>query len=631
MNAKDKKKWFLAVLLCLVMWAVCGCTGAKKMSIDTTLEMNSSFKGTRTMSALVPAGIFRQAFNSDLEALQDMVTEKCPSTLLCSADETDQGVEITMTLAFANLKDYTNKIGQILGKTPGIYYESSDSVFKDGFMIQENFTSRDLFGWLVDALKEENSQFSDMELEDIFENGNNIVSYNGQTFETEAQIHVEDMESHAFDSLSVELTMNDDDSFRVALNFFVDQDTYYDMGDDMDEVIKGLLPDGGVYDVTNVNEQRVYTIEFSTYNEKTLISQLNSVLHTDKCEFKVTENGDEADPFKARKDIVMYLDGSYFLDFGQADTELVYKLNVSSDYAFDSCESLTGFLKNYSFDNSNKYTSIFMNVGPSDKVQVSLTYAVDIQKIRIGTKVGTGNLLERELSFMFSPDQAELVGENFEERLRSRMSEDMVLNRTESENETIYSVRIEAENAEELSRKTSLFLDGSINEDMDEYTSLLTGGQMKKKLKTKTLAFEDRINLEGFLGSASVNEKIEYSIEYPKGYAVSFEENGHSDMITENNVLTCTTKDSIIIVKSKGEITNYSGITQLVLWWISLIAAILSFVINLRHIAGFIRHREKYLMKADLFKGKNIIFMTIGVVALVVWVFTSFRLFLRIY
>lgn len=82
------------------------------------------------MSALVPASIFRQAFKSDLEALQSMVTAKCPSTLLCSADETDQGVEITMTLAFANLKDYTNKIGQILGKTPGIYYESSDSVLK---------------------------------------------------------------------------------------------------------------------------------------------------------------------------------------------------------------------------------------------------------------------------------------------------------------------------------------------------------------------------------------------------------------------------------------------------------------------------------------------------------------------
>ena len=583
------------------------------------------------MSALVPASIFRQAFKSDLEALQSMVTAKCPSTLLCSADETDQGVEITMTLAFANLKDYTNKIGQILGKTPGIYYESSDSVFKDGFMLQENFTSRDLFGWLVDALKEDNSQFADMKLEDIFENGKNIVSYNGQTYETEVHIHVEEMESHAFDSLSVELTMNDDDSFKVALNFFVNQDTYYDMGDDMDEVIKGLLPDGGVYDVTNVNEQRVYTIEFSTYNEKTLISQLNSVLHTDKCEFKVTENGDEADPFKARKDIVMYLDGSYFLDFGRADTELVYKLNVSSDYAFDSCESLTGFLKYYSFDNSNKYTSIFMNVGPSDKVQVSLTYAVDIQKIRIATKVGTGDLLERELNFIFSSDQAELVGENFEERLRSRMSEDMVLDQTKSGNETTYTVRIEAENEEDLSRKTSFFLDGSVNEDAEEYTSLLRGGQMKKKLKTKTLAFEDRINLESFLGSASVNEKIEYSIEYPKGYAVSFEENGHSDMITENNVLTCTTKDSIIIVKSKGEITNYSGITQLFLWWISFIAAILSFVINLRHIVGYIRHREKYLMKADLFKGKNIIFMTIGVVALVVWVFTSFRLILRIY
>ena len=77
--------------------------------------------------------------------------------------------------------------------------------------------------------------------------------------------------------------------------------------------------------------------------------------------------------------------------------------------------------------------------------------------------------MERELSFIFSSDQAELVGENFEERLRSRMSEDMVLNRTESENETIYSVRIEAENAEELSRKTSLFLVSRVHQTYASY------------------------------------------------------------------------------------------------------------------------------------------------------------------
>ena len=54
----------------------------------------------------------------------------------------------------------------------------------------------------------------------------------------------------------------------------MNQDTYYDMGDDMDMAIKKLMPDGGVYDVNNVNEQRVYTIGFSAYNAGTLISQL---------------------------------------------------------------------------------------------------------------------------------------------------------------------------------------------------------------------------------------------------------------------------------------------------------------------------------------------------------------------
>lgn len=157
MGAKDKKKWLLAGLLCLMMWLLCGCVGNNKMSIDTTLEVSSKFKGQREMSAVVSESVFRQAFNGNLDELQGMVTEKCPSTLLCSAEEVNNGVLITMTLEFANLSDYTNKIGQILGKTPGIYFDASNSIFKEGYMLQENFTSQDLFGWLLDALKDKNS------------------------------------------------------------------------------------------------------------------------------------------------------------------------------------------------------------------------------------------------------------------------------------------------------------------------------------------------------------------------------------------------------------------------------------------------------------------------------------------
>ena len=630
MGAKDKKKWFLAGLICLMMWLLCGCMGNNKMSIDTTLEVNSKFKGQREMSAVVSESVFRQAFNSDLEELQQMVTEKCPSTLLCSAEEVNSGVRITMTLEFASLSDYTNKIGQILGKTPGIYYDASNSIFKDGYMLQENFTSQDLFGWLLDALKDKNSEFEDMELTDIFQNGDTKVIYDGESIETEAMIHVEKMESHAFDSLSVEMTMNDDGSYKVAVNFIVNQDTYYDMGDDMDRAIKKLTPDGGVYEVNNVNEQRVYTIGFSAYNTETLISQLNSVLQTKNCEFEVAETGDESDPFRAHKEITIYLDGSYFLDFAKEGTELVYLLKTSSEYSFNECQSVTGFLKNYSFDNDDKYTSVYMTVGPSDKVQISLTYAIDIQKIKIGTNVNSETALERTLSFFFDAEQATLTGENFESKLRARMDEGMTLETGETNGMKVYTVRIQADSPEDLSLKTTKFLDGSANEE--ELTSILTGGKSRKKqLKIRSYAYEDHINLEKFLGSAVVSDGIVYRMEYPKGYVAAFEEGGHADMVTEGNTLTCPTRDPIINVQSRGETTNVAGVTQLVLWWVSLILTFVTLVLNLKHIAGYIRYREKYLLKTDLFHGRNQILLTIGIVSLTVFVFTSLRLIFRVY
>ncbi len=630
MGAKDKKKWLLAGLLCLMMWLLCGCVGNNKMSIDTTLEVSSKFKGQREMSAVVSESVFRQAFDGNLDELQRMVTEKCPSTLLCSAEEVNNGVLITMTLEFVNLSDYTNKIGQILGKTPGIYFDASDSIFKKGYMLQENFTSQDLFGWLLDALKDKNSQFEDMELSDIFQNGDTRVIYDGETIESEAMIHVEKMESHAFDSLSVEMTMNDDGSYKVAVNFIVDQDVYYDMGDAMDTAIKKLMPDGGVYEVNNVNEQRVYTIGFSAYNTETLISQLNSVLQTKNCEFEVVETGDESDPFRAHEEITIYLDGSYFLDFAKEGTELVYLLKTSSEYSFNDCQSVTGFLKNYSFDNDDKYTSVYMTVGPSDKVKINLTYAIDIQKIEIGTNISSETALERTMSFFFDSEQAALTGENFESKLRARMDEDMTLESVDINGMKAYIVHIPAVSPEDLSLKTTKFLDGSANEE--ELTSTLTGGKSEKKqLKIRSYVYEDHINLEKFLGSAVVNDGIVYRMEYPKGYAAAFEEGGHADMVTEGNTLTCTTRDSIVNVKSRGETTNVAGVTQLVLWWVSLVLTIATVVLNLKHIAGYIRYREKYLLKTDLFHGRNQILLTVGVVALTAFVFTSLRLIFRVY
>lgn len=632
MNAKDKKRWFLVGILCLTMWFLCGCMGNLQMEIHTSLELNKAFKGKRVMSTIVSEEAFKKAFNGDLKELQDLVTEKCPATMLCTADETEDGVNITMTLEFANYKDYVNKIGLILGEVPGIYYDTSDSVFKNGFMIREDFASIDLFGWLVDAMKEEYPQLESKMLEDLFKSGTTMVQYEGRTFEADDHIQIEDMDSHAFKRISAEITMNEDDSYKAELNFIVDQDMYYDMGETMDDAIKALIPDGGIYEVTMAETERIYSIAFSALNETSLISQLNTVLHSKNCKFSVKEEGDSSDPFKAHKEIQMYLDGSYFLDFTEEETDLVYKLNVDPDYGVDGCESVSGFLKDYSSDTEGKYTSIYMTLSPSDEVHVSLSYAIEMQKLEVHTKIINDTSYERSFQFVFNTEQAKLVGENFENRLNGRMDEDMSLKVTDSQGYKSYNVSFTSDSLEELSKKTTQFLDGSVNEDSENFTSVISGGKTDKKtLKTHSYVYEDIIDFEVFLGGASLNEGIIYTIEYPRGYTASLEEGAYSNVREENNAVKCTTKDNVIRVKSRGETSNMAGMTQLITWWISLALTVITLVINLRHIVGYLRKKEKYLLKVDLFKGANLLFMTIGIVALVVFVFTTFRLIFRIY
>lgn len=103
-----------------------------------------------------------------------------------------------------------------------------------------------------------------------------------------------------------------------------------------------------------------------------------------------------------------------------------------------------------------------------------------------------------------------------------------------------------------MSLKTTKFLDGSANEE--ELTSTFAAVNLRKsKLKIRSYFYEDHINLEKFIGSAVVSDGIVYRMEYPKGYAAAFEEGSHADMVTEGNTLTCTTRDLIINVKSRGK------------------------------------------------------------------------------
>lgn len=273
-----------------------------------------------------------------------------------------------------------------------------------------------------------------------------------------------------------------------------------------------------------------------------------------------------------------------------------------------------------------------MTVGPSDEVCVHLTYPLSMQKLETTTKILGENNYERQFRFVFSSEQVKLMGDNFETRLVQRMDDTMSMKKTDSQGYTAYVVSFSGASLDELSKKTSQFLDGTVSENSETFSSVLQGGKITRKtLKVKAYEYEDTIDFQTFLGSASIEQGILYSIEYPKGYTAVLSEGSYDDVREEKNILKCTTKDRVVHVISRGEASNIAGLTQLILWWGSLGLLLISLAMNIRHIVGYIRYKEKYLLKADLFEGKNLWFMTIGIIAVVVFVFTTFRLLFKIY
>lgn len=629
MRGEKTAKILLTGLIVCAAFFLMACAGFRKMTIDTQMEMDENFKGQRVMTTVLSNSIFDRAFGGDLDRLQDMVTQYCPATMMCQASVEDGDVRITMTMPFANYTDYENKIGQILERTPGIYFDYSDSMFKNGFMLQEDFTSLELFQWLLEALAGEYGDLQDQGLEDIFTLGETQVVFDGgEALPSEQPIKVERMESHAFDSISADITIHDN-AYEAEVHFFVDNDVYYTMGDRMDTVMRRLTPAGATYDVTGSDSQRIYTFGFSAYNEASLVEQLNTILSTENCEFEVKDEGNNDQTLEARRDLTIYLDGSYFLDFSRPGTTMTYHLTADSRYSFESCESLTGFLRNFSTEQEGDTSSAYIVVGPSDRVQVEMSYSIDIHHIDVETVITGGNTLERNLTFSLGSEEADIVGTSFSTKIQGRLSDGMVFETAEQDGQVLYKVNITAQSAEELSERTTRFLNGG---DRDDHVSTITGGRDgRHRLRTIRLSYEDTVDLAGFLGGAVSKEGITYRIVYPKKYTAALTEGTFTDVLAEGNVLSCTTLNPVLTVKSEASAVNTVGIIQVVLWWISLIFMIFGLLFNLRHIVGLLKEKEAYLGRVDMFTKKHIISMTICITAMIFFVVTTGRILFGIY
>ena len=115
-----------------------------------TVGDQQQFDGERVMTASVGQAALDGLFDGNVDLLQSMIERYCPVEMSCSAQASENGAVVSMSVPFATYEEYQNKIEAILAGAgdrvnSSVYYEYSDNLFKTGYTVEEKFCSEDLF------------------------------------------------------------------------------------------------------------------------------------------------------------------------------------------------------------------------------------------------------------------------------------------------------------------------------------------------------------------------------------------------------------------------------------------------------------------------------------------------------
>lgn len=637
---KSIKKWLLLLGFLIVIVGLCSCQKVEPISIDTSLNIDSNFNGERVMTGTVPGTVLNRLFGGDIEQLKTVIEKYCPVEMGCTVEASGSNAKVTLVIPFASLSEYKTKVYRILidDSNPNrdivdtsVYYDVSDTMFKKGYAIEEAFSSKDMFYWITTAVKTEFPRFEDDDFSELYTSGKTMLVYNGTQIETESCIHYSQMTSNAFKNVQIYVSLDDKNNvYNGRVELTVERAAYdnaqmLELNEAMDKLSSNKIQ----LKTSLTNTDKIYTFSFEATSTRLFENYMNRIFASQESKLEIAEEDSGSETLRARKYITLYVDSGQYMDFSTADSEVTCIIETIGNYSMESCEGVSHYVRSSSFECVNNISTAYISMSADDEVTLVLGTDVALDSVEVSTKIYHEYNVERQIAFYLSPSRDALIGGSLEERIKERRSNFIEYERTDLGDIVRYLVTIRTDSAKKLADLTCAFLDGSSASGKSE----LNGGSSESHhLRHMQMSYSDRIDFSSFLGGSTVDKGINYVFEYPRGYIGSFSgDNAYENIVQEDNKLSCTTFNKSIVVSSSAEKTNWNGIIQIFLWYVTLAIILVLLLLSLPTIVGCIKARKIDCTDIGLFTHKGYIFVTIFTVTAVIFVITTIRLIFRVY
>ncbi|MGN0551716.1 MAG: hypothetical protein ACI4I4_07770 [Acutalibacteraceae bacterium] len=238
---KAIKLILLAISAAAVILLFASC-GNKTVQVENFISMNAQFSGSRTVT--LNMGELLDG-NETLKAqFDEVVNEYCPAVMKKETKQTDDGLKYIFTIDFESEEDYENKISVIIGRQADSVLGTPNSALAKGWRFEEDFDGMQLFGFIVDGVKQKKYG----ELNFAYESSSNIVNLGGQIQSSnESIMSVNCVEGYPITSIAVETTNNKKDSYDRKFTISVPQTTYDKMGQSLLDIMQQRTADSAVY------------------------------------------------------------------------------------------------------------------------------------------------------------------------------------------------------------------------------------------------------------------------------------------------------------------------------------------------------------------------------------------------
>lgn len=324
-----------AAFISLLFLSSCRQETKEKVDIQTTLRVDNSFAGKRTIVLTFPQSVIKTGSETETN-LEKVIQKHCPNTLTPSKGYYDGKIQYSFEMSFESAHEYLTKTTDIIGMQTTVSFSNPHNVMTQGWKLEENFQSSQLIlDWIAAGAKSEGFSGLDFETDE----SKTTVSLNDEVRSTTPVIAVNCLDGHPIQRIKI-ITVKEKGVYDRSIIFTISQSTYDSIAKEIKEYFSSVTDKAAISAqwLLNTNSSYDYTVKFNDVTLQELSGYTNKLLNTVYGDIEYTDKGTGSTVLAQQNSYSEILDFSNYIGNNSTNVPIEYTYSVSGTTELSECQ-----------------------------------------------------------------------------------------------------------------------------------------------------------------------------------------------------------------------------------------------------------------------------------------------------